>query len=99
MATISIGLRNRQLRALQCTVRDRKRRARAPAVHVVTWPRPSGVKVSIGILCPMQNVLGCTAMSHPTVHCPHRRNFQVIFRSRDGGKLGDFPLQHMLLIE
>ena len=52
MATI--GLRNRRLRDLQCTVRDRKRRV--PTVHVVLWARPSGVKVSIGILWPMQKV-------------------------------------------
>ena len=75
MATI--GLRNRRLRDLQCAVRDRKRRA--PAVHVVFWRRPSGVKVSIGVLCPMQNGPPCTEMVHPTAHCPHRRIFQVIF--------------------
>ena len=91
-----IGLRNRRLRDSQCTVRDSKRRDKA--VHVVTRPRPSGSKVSIGILSPMQNVLGCIAMSRPTLHCSHRRIFQVIFGNRDGGELGVFPLQHMLLI-
>ena len=94
MATI--GLRNRRLRALQCTVSDSKRCD--PAVHVVIRPRPSGSKVSIGILSPMQNVPGCIALSRPTEHCPHRRIFQVIFRNRGGGELGGFPLQHMLVI-
>ena len=44
----AIGLRNRCLRDLQCTVWDRK--PRAPAVHVVLYSRPSGSKVSIGIV-------------------------------------------------
>ena len=77
MATI--GLRNRRLRDLQCTVRDSK--SRGKAAHVVTWPRPSGSKVSIGILSPMQNgpPYTGTEMVHPTAHCPHRRKFQVVF--------------------
>ena len=94
MATI--GLRNRRLRDLQCTVRDRKKRDKA--VHVVPWHRPSGSKVSIGILCLMQIAPPCTAMPHPTAHCPHRRIFQVIFGNRDGGELGGFLLQRMFLI-
>ena len=75
MATI--GLRNRRLRDSQCTVRDSK--SRALADHVVPWPRPSGSKVSIGILSPMQSGHPCTVMARPTEHCPHRRKFQVIF--------------------
>ena len=94
MATI--GVRNTRMRDLQCTVRDSKRHA--PAVHVVLWPRPSGSKVSIGIFSHMQIAPPCTAMPHPISHCPHRRNFQVIFGNRDGGELGGFPLQHMLVI-
>ena len=76
MATNIIGVRDRRLRALQCTVSDVKKRD--PAAHVVIRPRPSGVKVSIaiGVLCLMQNVPPCTAMPHPTAHCPHRRIFR-----------------------
>ena len=94
MATI--GLRNRRLRDLQCTVRERKRRV--PAVYVVFYSRPSGVKVSIGIVWPIQMSSPCTALLHPTEHCPHRRIFQVIFWNRDRGELGGFPLQGMLLM-
>ena len=94
MATIR--LRNRRLRDLQCTVSDSK--SRDKAVHVVTRPRPSRVKVSIGVLSPMQNVPGCIALSRPTEHCPHRHIFQVIFGNRDRGELGGFPLQGMFLI-
>lgn len=36
-------------------------------------------------------------MIHPAAHCPHFRNFQVIFGNCDGGELRSFPLQHMLL--
>ena len=94
MATI--GLRNRRLRDSQCTVRDSK--SRDTAVHVVTRPRPSGLKVSIGTLSPMRSGHPCTEMAHPTAHCPHRRIFQVIFGNRDGGELGGFPLQRMFVI-
>ena len=96
MATI--GLRNTRLRDLhvQCTVSDSKRRA--PAVHIVPWPRPSGSKVSIGIVSLMQKSSPCTEMLHPTEHCPHRCIFQVIFGNRDRGELGFFPLQGMFLI-
>ena len=75
MATI--GLRNRRLRALQCTVSDSK--SRDPAVHVVVYSRPSGLKVSIGTLSLMRSGRAGTVMPHPTEHCPHRRKFQVIF--------------------
>ena len=92
----TIGVRNVRLRALQCTVRDRKRRA--PAVRVVLYSRHSGVKLSVGILRLMQISLTCTAMPHPTAHCPHRHIFQVIFGNRDGGELESFPLQRMFLI-
>ena len=92
----TIGVHNVQLRDLQCTVRDRKKRS--PDVHVVLYTRPSGSKVSIGIVCLMQKVPPCTAMSSPTAHCPHRRSFQVIFSNRDRGELGGVPLQGMLLI-
>ena len=96
MATI--GLHNRWLRALQCTVRDSKRRVLS--VHVVSSSRPSGSKFSIGILSPMQNDPLCTELTHPTEHRPHRRNFQVIFGNHDRGdrELGRFPLQGMFLI-
>ena len=72
-----IGLRNRRLRALQCTVRDSK--SRDLAVHVVVYSRPSGSKVSIGTLSPMRSARAGTEMVRPTAHCPHRRIFQVIF--------------------
>ena len=85
-----------RLRALQFTVSDVKKRD--PAGRVVIRPRPSGLKFSIGVLCPMQNVPACTALSNPTAHCPHRHIFQVIFGNRDGGELGGFPLQYLLLI-
>ena len=75
MATI--GLRNRRLRDSQCTVRDSK--SRDKAVHVVTRPRPSGSKVSIGTLSPMRSARAGTELLRPTAHCPHRRKFQVIF--------------------
>ena len=91
-----VGVHNVQLRALQCTVSDIKKRD--PAGHVVIRPRPSGSKVFIGMFIPMQNGPPCTEMVHPTAHCPHRRNFQVIFGNRDGGELGGFPLQRMFLI-
>ena len=96
MATI--GVRNWRLRAhaLQCTVSDGKRRGKV--VHVVPWPCPSGSKTFIGISCIMQVDPPCTELTHPTAHCPHRRTFQVIFGNRDGGELGFFPLQRMLLI-
>ena len=79
MATI--GIRNIQifvrLRALQCTVRDSK--SCDKAVHVVTRPCPSGVKVSIGISSLMQKSPPCTALLRPTEHYPHRRIVQVFF--------------------
>ena len=52
----AIGLRNRRLRALQCTASDSKRRA--PVAYVAPWPRPSGVKASIDILWPMPKFRG-----------------------------------------
>ena len=75
MATI--GLRNRRLRDSQCTVRDSK--SRDPAVHVVIYSRPSGLKLSIGTLSHMRSARAGTELLRPTAHCPHRRKFQVIF--------------------
>ena len=86
----TIRVRNQRLRDLQCTVSYRGSKIRDKAVHVVTWPRPSGLKVSIGILSPMQTDPPCTALFHPTEPCPHRRKFQVIFGNRDRGELGVF---------
>ena len=100
----AIGVRNRQLRAVlvQCTASDgEKRDPTSSVVNLVIRPRPSGSKVSIVILRPMHNGPPCTEMVHPTshcAHCPHRRIFQVIFGNRDGGELGGFPLQGILLI-
>ena len=94
-AMAMIGLRNRRLRDPQCTLRDSQ--SRDKVVHVVAWPRPSGLNVSIGISCLMQITPACTAKPHPTAHCPHRRKFRVIFENRDRGELGGGPLQGMFL--
>ena len=93
MATI--GLHNWCLHDSQCTVRDNK--SCDLAVHVVVYSCPFGLKASIGTLSPMQSGHPCTAMPHPTVHCPHCCKFQVIFWNHDQGKLGGFPLQYMLV--
>ena len=67
-----VGLRNRWLRALQCTVSDGKRHELAG--HIVNWAHPSGVKVFIGILCPVQIDLAYTELTQAAEDCPHRRS-------------------------
>ena len=83
-------VRNRRLRALQCTVDDGKKLA-LPGIYFL-YTRPFGSSVAIGNSSPLWICPGRILFTHPTAHCPHpsRRIFQVIFWNRDSwsGRVG-----------
>ena len=92
MATI--GLCNRWLRALQCSVSDVKKRD--PAGHVVIRPRPSGSNVGVyRCLMPRAKCPNLYCNVPPYSALSSLPQFSGDYRKSRWGRVGGFPLQHM----